>query len=314
MLRQLEATYKVCLTGTPVQNAPKEMYAIFQFLKPDIFPEMRPQQLNDLSTTYIVDKTRPYFIRRNKLKDDLPPKIIHQIWIDLNDAQKEAYEYVYKQRITKLRDILANTDNQEVVKKSMLGTITALKQICNFDPNNLSSNKPSEVLKILEKAYNNNEKTLIFSNFIKFGINPLQDSLNNSGILQLVGDMTNEERNLNIDKFKASKDHNILMCSIRAAGVGLNLAEASTVIHFDHWWNPALMWQAEDRAHRYGQKKEVNVYSLWCKKTIEERIFKILQNKEKMIKNLMNDMGSEQASSEIDKMFTFDDWLEIFDI
>jgi len=126
--------------------------------------------------------------------------------------------------------------------------------------------------------------------------------------------MTNEERNLNIDKFKASKDHNILMCSIRAAGVGLNLAEASTVIHFDHWWNPALMWQAEDRAHRYGQKKEVNVYSLWCKKTIEERIFKILQNKEKMIKNLMNDMGSEQASSEIDKMFTFDDWLEIFDI
>ncbi len=314
MLRNLSAEYKVCLTGTPVQNAPKELYAIFQFLKPEIFPELKPQQLNELSASYIVDKTKPFYIRRNKLKDDLPPKTKHEIWIELNNAQRESYEYVYRQRVTRLKDILTNSDNQEIAKKSMLGTITALKQICNFDPNYISSNKPNEVINIIKTAKKNNEKILIFSRFLKFGIDPLISILDNYKTLQLVGGMSNEERNINIDKFKTSNDFNILICSIQAAGVGLNLAEASTVIHFDHWWNPAIMWQAEDRAHRFGQKREVNVYSLWCKNTIEERIFKVLKNKEKMIKNLMIEMGSEQATYEIDKMFTFDDWLDVFEI
>ena len=94
---------------------------------------------------------------------------------------------------------------------------------------------------------------------------------------------------------------------MRSGGEGLNLAEASYVIHFDHWWNPAVMWQAEDRAHRRGQKNSVNIYSYWMRDTIDERIRNILARKEQIFKNVVDGLSEK----DIDSMLTMDDLFEI---
>ena len=315
-LRSLDADYRWGLTGTPVQNYPKELYAISQFLDPKNFPHLKTKDYDEISEKEITLMCKPFFIRRTKKKDDLPPKIRHEHWLNLTEDQKKSYDQNFQIRKKRLIDLLnlgASIDQQ---KKSILGAITNLKQLCNFDPITLGSNKLELLNEIIIASQKSNEKTLIFSQFLNFGINKIFDRLNQDGFkcLSLVGGMGMAERNENIELFKTNKNYDILLCSIKTAGVGLNLEEASTVIHFDHWWNPAIMWQAEDRAHRFGQTKEVNVHSFWIKDTIEEKIFKLLKSKEAMISRIMSEMGDNIAESAIEKEIGIDELMELFDL
>ena len=315
-LRSLDADYKWGLTGTPVQNYPKELYAISQFLDPINFPSLKSRDYDEISEEEITKMCKPFFIRRTKKKDDLPPKIRHDHWLQLTEDQKKSYDQnfqIRKQRLIDLLNLGASVDQQ---KKSILGAITNLKQLCNFDPITLSSNKLDLLNKLINNSQKNNEKILVFSQFLNFGIDKIFNELNREGTncLSLVGSMGMAERNENIELFKTNKNYDILLCSIKTAGVGLNLEEASTVIHFDHWWNPAIMWQAEDRAHRFGQTKEVNVHSFWIKDTIEEKIFKLLKSKEAMISRIMSEMGDNIAESAIEKEIGIEELMELFDL
>ena len=282
-LGSLNAKFRWGLTGTPVQNYPKELYGIFQFLKPENFPALRTRDYDEITEQQISDATKNFIIRRTKKADDLPPKVRHEHWVELTEKQREFYDARYKIRKQRILDIVRGGANSDQQRKSILGAIQDLKQICNFDPKEFSSKKILLLKQILEEAIDSEEKVIVFSQFLPFGINKIKSELinDNFNCLELTGGMSSQERDYNIELFKTDNKYKIFLCSLKAGGVGLNLEEASVVIHFDHWWNPALMWQAEDKAHRFGQTKTVKVHSFWTKNTIEEKIDKLLKSKEK---------------------------------
>ena len=122
--------------------------------------------------------------------------------------------------------------------------------------------------------------------------------------------MTDNQRSYAIEKFRSDPNTVAFVANVKTGGLGLTLTEANYVIHFDHWWNPATMWQAEDRAHRKGQEKVVNVYSFWMKGTVEERIQNILRKKGLLFEDIISGLSEE----DIDKMISTEEWLEILGV
>ncbi len=114
--------------------------------------------------------------------------------------------------------------------------------------------------------------------------------------VMLTGDMTLEERSVAIEKFRNCDEHKAMVISLRAGGLGLNLQEASYVFHLDRWWNPAVERQAEDRAHRMGQTVKVNVIKYSCAGTIEERIDRILERKQRLFDQLIDDVSLDLSA------------------
>lgn len=315
-LRELNCKFKWGLSGTPVQNYPRELYGIFQFLYPQKFPNLYKDEYEKLTEEDVTKITKSYFLRRTKSKDELPPKSRSYHWLTLTHEQQINYKQRYKIRRDRLIDLLDKNKSKYQTRQSIFAALIDLLQICNFSPTDFSSNKINLVREIIQDALINNEKTIIFSRFLDYGINRIEKDLlnNNMSPLALKGEMSHYERNSILDLFKTNKNHNILCSTIFVGGVGLNIPEASVVIHFDHWWNPAVMWQAEDRAHRFGQTKEVKVHSFFTKNTVEEKIYNLLKSKEKMINSIMATLGTEEAIMEIDKQIDDSDLLSIFEI
>jgi superfamily II DNA/RNA helicase len=124
------------------------------------------------------------------------------------------------------------------------------------------------------------------------------------------GGMSEQERNQVISDFRSKPDVNVFLATLKSVGFGVTLTEASYVIHFDHPWNPAQMQNAEDRAHRIGQTKNLTVYSFWMKGTIEERIKKKLTEKHLLVENVINPLAVEAVENPI----TTEEWLDILGI
>ena len=114
--------------------------------------------------------------------------------------------------------------------------------------------------------------------------------------VMLTGDMPLEARSVAIERFRRRDEHKAMVISLRAGGLGLNLQEASYVFHLDRWWNPAVERQAEDRAHRMGQTVKVNVIKYSCAGTIEERIDRILERKQKLFDQLIDDVSLDLSA------------------
>ena len=114
--------------------------------------------------------------------------------------------------------------------------------------------------------------------------------------LAFTGDMTREERTAVVDRFRADEAHKVLVLSLRAGGLGLNLQEASYVFHLDRWWNPAVERQAEDRSHRIGQTVKVNAIAYSCAGTIEERIDAVLERKKALFEELVDDVSLDLSA------------------
>ena len=114
--------------------------------------------------------------------------------------------------------------------------------------------------------------------------------------LTFTGAQSPEERRDIVNRFRRDEDHKVLVISLRAGGVGLNLQEASYVFHLDRWWNPAVERQAEDRSHRYGQTVPVHVFKYSCVNTIEERIDRILDRKQELFDELVDDVSIDLSS------------------
>jgi hypothetical protein len=162
----------------------------------------------------------------------------------------------------------------------------------------------------IEEILDSENKVIIFSQYVDEGVKKLEYALRSFGIAKIIGGQTDATRSKEIERFKKLPEIPILIASLKSGGEGLNLTEASYVIHFDHWWNPATMWQAEDRVHRSGQTHGVNVYSYWMSGTIDERIYKILEQKGLLIENVIDGL----AEGQIDESLTIDELLGVLGI
>ena len=179
-------------------------------------------------------------------------------------------------------------------KITIFSYLTKLRQLC-LDPSvivegyNGGSSKIDTAVSIVSEAINAERKILLFSQFTSV-LDSIKKTLNENKInyYYLDGSTKAQERIKLVNDFNSRNDVSVFLISLKAGGTGLNLTSADMVIHFDPWWNPAIEDQATDRAHRFGQKSNVEVIKLIAKGTIEEKILKLQEDKKEVIGEIMN--------------------------
>lgn len=258
------------LTGTPLENDLDELASIVDFLTP-LLPE--------ISVPELLERHRKLQLRRRKqdVLDDLPEKSVYDLWLQLDGRQRETYERAEYEGVIYLREL-----GETITITHVLALIQRLKQICNVCPESGASAKLEDLSERLGEIAAGGQRALVFSQYVDdgYGVGAIADRLSHLEPLRYHGRLSVVEKDAVISRFKSSEHHKVLVLSLRAGGQGLNLQEASYVVHFDRWWNPAVERQAEDRTHRLGQKNAVTVYRYICENTIEERIDRILRQKQ----------------------------------
>lgn len=310
-VKQIEAGFKLALTGTPVENKLSELWSIFDYLMPG-FLYVYDRFRKDLEIPVVQDGSikamarlqkmiRPFILRRLK-KDvlkDLPDKIEKNMYARLEGEQRELYD-AHVQRLKLMLD--KQTDEEfRTSRFQILSELTKLRQICcnpallyeNYKGN---SGKTEMCMELIQNAINGGHKILLFSQFTSM-LEEIQQELNREGIsyYTLTGATSKEKRSELVKAF--NQDETSVFCiSLKAGGTGLNLTAADIVIHYDPWWNLAVQNQATDRAHRIGQKKVVSVYKLIVKESIEENIMKVQDKKKELADQLLSGEGMDSGS------------------
>lgn len=244
------------LTGTPLENNESDIVTLFSFLK-------RKTIKKGMGLLDIKNIIAPYMLRRLKKEvlTELPELIEQDFFINLSAEQQKEYDMVFESRR----------------EKNPLEVITALKKICNFSEN-LKSSKLDRLKDVLEELDQKNEKSIVFSQYVKT-LEKIDSSLNADNVFLYHGGYNKKEKDDILHNFKNYPGSAVLLMSLQAGSVGLNLQEASTVILFDRWWNPAVENQAIARAHRMGRTEPVHAIKFIIQNTIEERINQLLQEK-----------------------------------
>ncbi len=310
-----EARQRWALTATPIENKIEDIGALFDFLRPPALVPLMPFDYLDLEQlkAYIA----PYILRRRKadVLKDLPEKIVESLELELDPHQRAIYDQAEQEGKNKLRAL----GREGVTRIHIFAVIQRLKQICNFAPDRMTSPKLEALKGKVEEIVASGHKVIVFSQYLGEGIDKLEKALRPYGVAKIVGGQTDSVRKGEVERFKKSQGCPILLATPKSGGVGLNFPEASYVIHFDHWWNPAVMWQAEDRIHRPDQKgrsepghekRVVNIYSYWMENTIDQRIQAILERKGLLFRDVVDGL----SESDIDQSISVDEWLEILGV
>ncbi len=327
---QLKSGYRMCLTGTPMENHLGELWSLFHFLMPGflgtqerfnrLFRNPIEKQSDMDRQQQLYKRIKPFMLRRSKemVATELPEKTEMIRTVPLMGKQRDLYETVRLAMDKKVQD--------EISKKGfarsqimILDALLKLRQVC-CDPRLLSltvakniqqSAKLDMLMEMVPEMVEEGRKILIFSQFVKM-LEIIEQALSGQGIsyTKLTGSTRNRDEVIN-----GFQEGNIpvFLISLKAGGVGLNLTAADTVIHYDPWWNPAVERQATDRAYRIGQDKPVFVYKLLTEDTVEEKILLMQQHKQALADALYNDkqqQGSEQ-NSDSDTQLSREDLAEL---
>lgn len=297
-IKKTNARCRIALTGTPVENNLAELWSIFDFALPSYLGK-----IEDFSKTYRIpieqnlDADRaaglrkicsPFMLRRLKtdpvIAADLPDKISIDEYAIMPPGQAALYTAVSEEGLARIE----NADMEDRLGL-ILALITALKQVSNH-PANYSpdetwsatdSGKARLLVALLENAFDSGERVLVFSQYVTM-LNILNHILvTELGIkpYMLHGSMKKAERDRSVAEFQAETGPAVFLISLKAGGVGLNLTNASRVIHYDLWFNPATENQATDRAFRIGQKQNVFVHRFITRGSLEEKINTMINDK-----------------------------------
>ena len=255
------------LSATPLENDENDTTSILSFLDP-LFG-------HDLSKAQLTERLESMMLRRRKaeVRAELPPVIVQEMKLDLSTPQRERYNALW---VSRAETVSANATNGDI-SAALLGLITRLKIICNYDPSANVSSK-LDALNVINESAGKSARILIFSQFVET-LRWIAERIDLPHDL-LTGSMSLTERQVAIDRFKTESSPRGLLVSLRAGGVGLNLGEATHVVMFDRWWNPAVEMQAIYRAHRFDRDEPLHVVRFLVADSIEERIATILERKE----------------------------------
>jgi SNF2 family DNA or RNA helicase len=291
VVREIRATRRLAMTGTPLENHLGELWAQFDAVEPGLLGNQR--QFTRLYRTPIekhadVDRQQrlnrrigPLLLRRRKddVLSDLPAKTEIVRTLELEGDQRELYETLRLAQHERVRQAIKERGLAQsgIV---VLDALLKLRQAC-CDPRLVklasakkvkASAKLEALLELLDGLLAEGRRVLLFSQFTEM-LAIIEAALNERGILHqsLTGQTPAGKREALVKTFQGGNVP-VFLISLKAGGVGLNLTAADTVIHYDPWWNPATEAQATDRAHRIGQDKPVFVYRLICAGTVEEKI------------------------------------------
>jgi superfamily II DNA or RNA helicase len=301
-LRKLQAPHLLCLTGTPLENHLGELWAQFDFLMPGFLGDVRsfnarwrkPIEENGetLRAQLLSQRVRPFILRRRKqdVATELPPRTETILRVQLQGKQRELYEAV---RTTADKQVRRALERQgfEGSQIAILDALLKLRQVC-CDPRLVKGT--TETAHTMERAklellagmlpalIDEGRRVLVFSQFTEM-LALAAEVLDTLALpyLTLTGQTPPRQRGAVVRQFQAHDETSapILLASLKAGGLGLNLTAADTVIHLDPWWNPAVEEQATARAHRIGQDQPVFVYKLVVEGSIEERMLELQASK-----------------------------------
>ena len=321
-VKSLKSKHRLALTGTPIENGLSELWSIFDFLLPGYLYSLnyftknfeKPIQMGDDKRQAQLQKlVSPFILRRTKKQvlKDLPDKVEKDLWLNLSPEEKQLYLANLAQVNEQLQQQL---ELEQVDSILILAMMTRLRQIC-CEPRMLYENYTGESTKfkmcldLIETLKENDKKVLLFSSFTSI-FDSFIEEFNRRGIKyhMITGAVDKKKRKEEVDAFQ-SDDSNVFLISLKAGGTGLNLTKAQAVIHFDPWWNVSAQNQATDRAYRIGQTKNVLVYQLLMKNTIEEKIYE-MQKRKKAMSDLFveNSKGgiSTLSKEELKDLFSMD--------
>ena len=298
-MKKIQSQVRFALTGTPMENHLMELWSIMDFVMPtylyqplrfqNIFMTEPPQieALRKLLSPFMLGRTK------QEVLTELPDKIEQKMILPMDIQHRKAY--VAMQRLIKQK-----MAQEEAAHAALLAYLTKLRQIC-LVPELLVkryTGKNTKLLYLMDLLKSiPEEKVLIFSQFTTV-LQLIGKQLEEEGIgyFYLDGKTDAKERLRLVEAFNEGTEKRIFLISLKAGGTGLNLTSASTVIHFDPWWNPAVEQQASDRAHRMGQKQVVNVIKLVTQGTIEEKIIALQEEKQDLIQAVMSGQAENLLS------------------
>lgn len=302
-IRKLKGTHHIALTGTPIENRLTELWSIFDFLNKGYLGSLhrfREQFALPIERDHDAKKLerlrrliRPFLLRRTKTDPavclNLPEKLEQKEYLSLTAEQAT----LYKQLIRSLFDSIATLSGMER-RGLILKILIQLKQLCDHPVLFLKekvdsaagdlierSAKLEKLVELCESMLEQKESGLIFTQYLGMGriIRIVLEQSFGVPVPFLQGSLPKAERDNLIARFQ-ERQFPFLLLSLRAGGTGLNLTAANHVIHVDRWWNPAVENQATDRAYRIGQSKFVHVHKFISTGTLEEKIDRILEEKQ----------------------------------
>ena len=312
IVQQLSGRYRLCLTGTPLENHLGELWSLFHFLVPGLLGNLTdfnqrfrfPIEKNgDVDCQdRLAKRVKPFILRRtkNEVVQDLPEKTEMIRHVQLEGKQRDLYESI---RLA-MHDKVKKAIEENGIEKSqiiILDALLKLRQVC-CDPRLLKmdaaekvdeSAKLQSLMEMLPELLEEGRRILLFSQFTSM-LSLIEIELKKSNInyIKLTG-QTQDRLSL-IQRFQ-NLEVPLFLISLKAGGTGLNLTAADTVIHYDPWWNPSAENQATDRAHRIGQEKPVFVYKFVAVGTVEEKIL-AMQHRKKALADAIFSAKSESGA------------------
>ena len=308
-VRQLDAPFKLAITGTPMENNLMELWSLLSITAPGLFPDpkrfaeqyARPierggdaEQLARLRR-----RIKPLVKRRTKelVAGELPAKQEQTLDLDLHPRHRKLYDTRLQRERQKILGLIDDFDRNRF---TILHSITLLRQLSlhpglvDVRQDTVPCAKLGALVEQLGDVVGGGHRALVFSQFTGF-LAKVRDRLDHEGVGYCYLDGRTRRRDRVIERFKQGADP-VFLISLKAGGFGLNLTEADYCFLLDPWWNPATEAQAIDRTHRIGQSRSVMVYRMIARDTIEEKVVALARRKAALFRGVM-DEGDLFASS-----------------
>lgn len=297
-IKSLRFTSAAALTGTPIENRLMDLWAVFSIIEPAVFgtrkefAERFAEPIEARSDKAALGRLKkvlaPFMLRRLKSDEAISSMLPEKKIIDKTAPLLPEQALLYKKALAKA--------NHPAGSIGVLELISQLKQICNSAgqiqgrfSDAPDSGKALLLLEILSECRACGFKALVFTQYVETLKRLSGWILSSIGIepILLHGSMSLDEREARAELFKSAEAPLVMLASLKAAGIGLNLESADVVVHYDAWWNPAVENQASDRAFRIGRKSNVVVYRLTTEGTLEEKINKLVEKKKNLAESAL---------------------------
>lgn len=322
-IRKIKAETRLALTGTPMENNTMELWAIFSIVAPGLFglPEhfrenfQKPiEKGNDaVLLTKLQSRIRPFFLRRKKdvVAQDLPPKTEQVLSLDMHPKHQKLYDLHLQRERQRVLGLLGEAGGMQKHRFEVFKSLMKMRRL-SLHPGliderhqHIPSVKLDELLEQVKTLAAEGHKALIFSQFTSF-LAYVRVHLDSAGFDYLYLDGATKKRGELVRRFQNDETQKIFLISLKAGGFGLNLTAADYCFILDPWWNPAVEMQAIDRTHRIGQTKNVFVYKMITKGTIEEKVLKLQQKKRALFDSVL------EKGAEFHQLFTEKDVRDLF--